>query len=145
MLFKFLIMQYLDEIKRFSNLFLPLSSQAATGTFLTRENWDLGHPRGLLGWGPQDQVLFQLRSAALWGILIELHFSEELNELKDCELYHRQSWLTSFTKSWERTLWSLFSAFPKRIFLMFSKGSFARNVQNTSHKILLKFENYEKG
>lgn len=32
MLFKHLITRYLDEIKRFNNLFLPLSSQAVTGT-----------------------------------------------------------------------------------------------------------------
>lgn len=98
-------------------------------TLLTRESWDLGHPRGLLGWGQQDQVLFQL-STALWEILIELHFSVELNELKDCELYYMQSWLTSFSESWEKTLWSLFSAFLKRTFFMFSKGSFAPQWPN---------------
>lgn len=97
---------------------------------LTRESQDLGHPQGLLSWGQQDQVLFQLGTAALWEIFIELHFSVELNELKDCALYYRESWLTSFTKSWEKTLWSVFSAFPKRIFFMFSKGPFAPQWPN---------------
>lgn len=125
MLYKILIMQYLDEIKSFNNLFLPLSSQAVTGTD-TPNTWKLGSgtptraawlrttgsgiiPVKYCTLGNIDWIAFFCGTEWIKGLWVVLQ----------AELTDQLFW-----KLGKNLVVTVFS-FPQKNFFMFSKGSFA--------------------
>lgn len=115
----------MHETKSFDGLFLFFSSSWAVTETVVPSTWKPGSERpGRAAWlrATGTGTVLAKECCALRA-LIELRFTAEFNELKDCECYSGQSWLT-LLKAGERPP-GRYIQLCSSFLLLFSKGSLA--------------------